>query len=164
MPLLARQAYQGGAGLYATLQVTFTMGIVVANFVVSRQKNTFKKPRSSDDYQFSWAWRTLVSVSRPAAELLGTLSGDFCLGSLFWDVDDARAHDSSQSGSPLAPIAGGIGLSALPIWRCTAGCLGLWICDRAGRLGADLYGYRGPDTGSLGNCGDPVTAMVFEGD
>ncbi len=44
MPLLARQAYQGGAGLYATLQVTFTMGIVLANFVVSRQKNTFKNP------------------------------------------------------------------------------------------------------------------------
>jgi MFS family permease len=44
MPLLAREAYQGGAGLYATLQVTFTMGIVVANFVVSRQKNTFKRP------------------------------------------------------------------------------------------------------------------------
>ena len=44
MPLLAREAYQGGAGLYATLQVTFTMGIVAANFVVSRQKNTFKRP------------------------------------------------------------------------------------------------------------------------
>jgi MFS family permease len=44
MPLLARQAYQGGAGLYAILQVTFTMGIVVANFVVSRQKNTFQRP------------------------------------------------------------------------------------------------------------------------
>ena len=44
MPLLAREAYQGGAGLYATLQVTFTMGIVVANFVVSRQKNTFERP------------------------------------------------------------------------------------------------------------------------
>lgn len=44
MPLLARQAYQGGAGLYATLQVTFTMGIVVANFIVSRQKDTFKRP------------------------------------------------------------------------------------------------------------------------
>jgi MFS family permease len=44
MPLLAREAYQGGAGLYATLQVTFTMGIVVANFVVSRQKSTFKRP------------------------------------------------------------------------------------------------------------------------
>jgi len=44
MPLLAREAYQGGAGLYATLQVTFTLGIVVANFVVSRQKNTFQRP------------------------------------------------------------------------------------------------------------------------
>lgn len=44
MPLLAREAYQGGAGLYAILQVTFTMGIVLANFVVSRQKNTFKRP------------------------------------------------------------------------------------------------------------------------
>ncbi|MDG1819018.1 MAG: MFS transporter [Porticoccaceae bacterium] len=44
MPLLAREAYQGGAGLYAILQVTFTMGIVVANFVVSRQKHAFKRP------------------------------------------------------------------------------------------------------------------------
>jgi len=44
MPLLAREAYQGGAGLYATLQVTFTMGIVLANFVVSRQKHAFKRP------------------------------------------------------------------------------------------------------------------------
>jgi MFS family permease len=44
MPLLAREAYQGGAGLYAILQVTFTVGIVVANFVVSRQKHAFKRP------------------------------------------------------------------------------------------------------------------------
>ena len=44
MPLIAREAYNGGAGLYATLQVTFTLGIVVANFVVSRQKNTFQRP------------------------------------------------------------------------------------------------------------------------
>ena len=44
MPLIAREAYNGGAGLYATLQVTFTLGIVVANFMVSRQKNTFKRP------------------------------------------------------------------------------------------------------------------------
>jgi len=44
MPLLAREAYQGGAGLYAILQVTFTMGIVLANFVVSRQKHAFKRP------------------------------------------------------------------------------------------------------------------------
>ena len=44
MPLLAREAYQGGAGLYATLQVTFTMGIVLANLVVSRQKHAFKRP------------------------------------------------------------------------------------------------------------------------
>lgn len=44
MPLLAREAYQGGAGLYAIFQVTFTMGIVLANLVVSRQKDTFKRP------------------------------------------------------------------------------------------------------------------------
>ena len=44
MPLLAREAYQGGAGLYAILQVTFTMGIVLANLVVSRQKHAFKRP------------------------------------------------------------------------------------------------------------------------
>ena len=44
MPLIAREAYNGGAGLYATLQVIFTLGIVVANFMVSRQKNTFKRP------------------------------------------------------------------------------------------------------------------------
>ena len=44
MPLLARESYQGGAGLYAILQVTFTMGIVLANFVVSRQKHAFQRP------------------------------------------------------------------------------------------------------------------------
>ncbi len=44
MPLLAREAYQGGAGLYAVLQVTFTLGIVLANLVVSRQKHAFKRP------------------------------------------------------------------------------------------------------------------------
>jgi MFS family permease len=44
MPLLAREAYQGGAGLYAALQVTFTLGIVLANLVVSRQKHAFKRP------------------------------------------------------------------------------------------------------------------------
>ena len=44
MPLIAREAYAGGAGLYAALQVTFTLGIVVANFLVSRQKNTFQRP------------------------------------------------------------------------------------------------------------------------
>ena len=44
MPLLAREGYQGGAGLFALMQVTFTMGIVAANFSVSRQKDTFKRP------------------------------------------------------------------------------------------------------------------------
>ena len=44
MPLLAREAYQGGAGLYAVLQVTFTLGIVLANLIVSRQKHAFKRP------------------------------------------------------------------------------------------------------------------------
>jgi len=44
MPLVARQGYQGGAGLFALLQVTFTVGIVSANFAVSRQKNTFRRP------------------------------------------------------------------------------------------------------------------------
>ena len=50
MPLLAREAYQGGAGLYATLQVTFTLGIVVANFVVSRQKKYISTAGPVDDY------------------------------------------------------------------------------------------------------------------
>ena len=44
MPLLARQGYQGGAGLFALMQVSFTLGIVAANFSVSRQKDTFKRP------------------------------------------------------------------------------------------------------------------------
>ena len=44
MPLLAREGYQGGAGLFALMQVSFTLGIVAANFSVSRQKNTFKRP------------------------------------------------------------------------------------------------------------------------
>ena len=44
MPLLAREGYQGGAGLFALMQVTFTLGIVAANFSVSRQKDTFKRP------------------------------------------------------------------------------------------------------------------------
>jgi MFS family permease len=44
MPLLAREGYQGGAGLFALMQVSFTLGIVAANFSVSRQKDTFKRP------------------------------------------------------------------------------------------------------------------------
>jgi MFS family permease len=44
MPLLAQQGYQGGAGLFALMQVSFTLGIVAANFSVSRQKDTFKRP------------------------------------------------------------------------------------------------------------------------
>ena len=44
MPLLAREGYQGGAGLFALMQITFTLGIVAANFSVSRQKDTFKRP------------------------------------------------------------------------------------------------------------------------
>ena len=44
MPLLAREGYQGGAGLFALMQVSFTLGIVAANFFVSRQKDTFKRP------------------------------------------------------------------------------------------------------------------------
>ena len=44
MPLLAREGYQGGAVLFALMQVTFTLGIVAANFSVSRQKDTFKRP------------------------------------------------------------------------------------------------------------------------
>jgi len=44
MPLRAREGYQGGAGLFALMQVSFTLGIVAANFSVSRQKDTFKRP------------------------------------------------------------------------------------------------------------------------
>lgn len=36
MPLLAREVYQAGAGFYATLQLTFTAGVIVANLLVMR--------------------------------------------------------------------------------------------------------------------------------
>ncbi len=44
MPLIARELYNGGAGLYAALQVTFSIGIVSANFAVMRQSSMFKRP------------------------------------------------------------------------------------------------------------------------
>lgn len=36
MPLLAREVYQGNAGFYAFLQLTFTIGVIIANILVIR--------------------------------------------------------------------------------------------------------------------------------
>ncbi|MBT5388007.1 MAG: MFS transporter [Porticoccaceae bacterium] len=44
MPLIARELYNGGAGLYSALQVTFSIGIVSANFAVMKQSSMFKRP------------------------------------------------------------------------------------------------------------------------
>ena len=163
MPLLARQAYQGGAGLYAILQVTFTMGIVVANFVVSRQKNTFQRPGRLMIISFLGRGGLLAVVAlMPNFWILFPVI--FAWGAFSGNVDDPRAHHSPQSGSTLPPIACRIGLSALPVCRRTAGCLGLWFCHRAGGIGADLYGNRSSDIGSFGDCRDNVAAMGVKGD
>ena len=44
MPLIARELYDGGAGLYATLQIVFSLGIVSANFGVMKRSNMFNRP------------------------------------------------------------------------------------------------------------------------
>jgi MFS family permease len=44
MPLIARELYNGGAGLYATLQIVFSVGIVSANFGVMKRSKMFNRP------------------------------------------------------------------------------------------------------------------------
>ncbi|MDB9953063.1 MFS transporter [Porticoccaceae bacterium] len=44
MPLIARELYDGGAGLYATLQIVFSLGIVSANFGVMKRSKMFNRP------------------------------------------------------------------------------------------------------------------------
>ena len=44
MPLIARELYDGGAGLYATLQIVFSLGIVSANFGVMKRIKMFSRP------------------------------------------------------------------------------------------------------------------------
>lgn len=44
MPLIARELYDGGAGLYATLQIVFSVGIVSANFGVMKRSKMFNRP------------------------------------------------------------------------------------------------------------------------
>ena len=44
MPLIARELYGGGAGLYATLQIVFSLGIVSANFGVMKRSKMFNRP------------------------------------------------------------------------------------------------------------------------
>ena len=162
MPLLAREAYQGGAGLYATLQVTFTMGIVVANFVVSRQKNTFERPGRLMIISFLGRGGLVAVIALmpnfwilfPVIFVWGAFSGmSMTLGRTIL----------AQSGSSLPSLASRIGLSALSICRCASGCMGLWFCHRTSGIGADLYGYCRADAGRLSDC-DNVATMGFKGD
>ena len=44
MPLIARELYDGGAVLYATLQIVFSLGIVSANFGVMKRSKMFNRP------------------------------------------------------------------------------------------------------------------------
>jgi MFS family permease len=44
MPLIARELYDGGAGLYATMQIVFSLGIVSANFGVMKRSKMFNRP------------------------------------------------------------------------------------------------------------------------
>ncbi len=44
MPLIARELYDGGAGLYASLQIVFSVGIVSANFGVMKRSKMFNRP------------------------------------------------------------------------------------------------------------------------
>ena len=140
-----------GRGSTRLLQVTFTMGIVVANFVVSRQKHAFKRPGRLMIISFLGSWWPACR-GRPDAQLLDTVSGDLCLGRFLGNVDDSGTHYFAQSGASLSPLASRISLSAVSICRRTSGCLGLWLCHRAGGIGADLYGYCRPDAASLGDC------------
>jgi predicted MFS family arabinose efflux permease len=43
MPLIARELYNGGVGLYATLQIVFSVGIVSANFGVMKRSKMFNR-------------------------------------------------------------------------------------------------------------------------
>ena len=44
MPLIARELYNGGASLYAILQVIFSLGIISTNFGVMKRVKTFARP------------------------------------------------------------------------------------------------------------------------
>jgi MFS family permease len=44
MPLIARELYNGGASLYAMLQVVFSLGIISTNFGVMNKVKTFGRP------------------------------------------------------------------------------------------------------------------------
>jgi MFS family permease len=44
MPLIARELYNGGASLYAILQVVFSLGIISTNFGVMQRVKTFGRP------------------------------------------------------------------------------------------------------------------------
>jgi MFS family permease len=44
MPLIAQELYGGGVGLYASLQIVFSVGIVSANFGVMKRSKMFSRP------------------------------------------------------------------------------------------------------------------------
>ncbi|MFQ3345751.1 MAG: MFS family permease [Porticoccaceae bacterium] len=54
MPLIAKQAYGGGAQLYAAMQVTFTLGVVSANFGVMKRAKMFNRPGRLIIITFLW--------------------------------------------------------------------------------------------------------------
>ncbi len=124
MPLLARQGYQGGAGLYALMQVTFTVGIVAANFAVSRQKATFSRPGRLMIISFLgrgslvWAIALLPSywILFPVIFAWGAFSGlSMTLGRTILHNQVPHSHRSRAASVYQLCLFGGAPLGA---WVC----------------------------------------------
>ena len=162
MPLLAREGYQGGAGLFALMQVSFTLGIVAANFSVSRQKDTFKRPGRLMIISFLGRGSLVFFIALlpnfwllfPIIFAWGAFSGlSMTLGRTILHNQVPHSHRSRAASVYQLCLFGGAPLGA-------------WVCGYAIEhtgTGANLCGYRrfNPVGLSVG-CG-VLTALVTQG-
>ena len=126
-PILAHHIYHGGAGLLASIQTVFILGVVAANLGVMRKVNTFPNPGRSMIITFFWrgalllivAWHPSFWLLFPAVFFWGFSSGlAMALGRII-------IHDHVV----LAFRARAVSIYQLSLFGGTP--LGAWMCGIA---------------------------------
>ncbi len=126
-PILAHQIYHGGAGLLASIQMVFILGVVAANIGVMRKVDTFSNPGRSMIVTFFWrgvlllvvAWHPSFWLLFPAVFFWGLSSG------LAMALGRTIIHDNVA----LAFRARAVSMYQLSLFGGTP--LGAWLCGIA---------------------------------
>ena len=133
-PILAHHIYHGGAGLLASVQTVFILGVVAANLGVMRKVDTFSNPGKSMIVTFFWrgalllvvAWHPSFWLLFPAVFFWGFSSG----------LAMALGRTIIHNHVALAFRSRAVSMYQLSLFGGTP--LGAWLCGMA----IDSFGFR----------------------